>query len=67
MAISKSTLGKITLAAIVFGVANLDKDYNPLQGIHSALSAALMLAIIFFGDHIARWIGRILVSKQGRD
>lgn len=55
---SKTMLSKITLAAIVFGIASLDEDYSPLGSIHNAFSAIFVLAVIFLGDKFARWLAR---------
>ena len=56
--LSAALLSKITLAAIVFGLAFLDQDYSPFESTHSAISAILILALIFFGDIVLRWLGR---------
>ena len=55
---SKTLISKITLAAIVFGLAFLDEDYSPFESTHSAVSAIFILVLIFFGDIIARWLVR---------
>jgi CDP-diglyceride synthetase len=49
---------KLTLAAIVFGVAFLDTDYWPFSGLHSILSALVVLVVIFFGDKVFSWFKR---------
>ena len=54
----KNLISKITLAAIVFGIASMDDDYSPFGSIHNALSAFLVLALIFFGDTFVRWLAR---------
>ncbi len=55
---SKNLIGKITLAAIVFGIASLDEDYSPFASIHNAFSAIFVLVVIFFGDTFVRWLAR---------
>lgn len=55
---STALLSKITLAAIVFGLAFLDEDYSPFESTHGAVSAIFILALIFFGDIVVRWLGR---------
>jgi len=51
-------LSKIILAAIVFGLAFLDENYSPFESTKSAVSAIFILALIFFGDIVVRWLGR---------
>jgi uncharacterized membrane protein SirB2 len=56
--LSTALLSKIILAAIVFGLAFLDENYSPFESTKSAVSAIFILALIFFGDIVVRWLGR---------
>jgi hypothetical protein len=55
---SKKLGTKITLAVIVFGIAFLDSSYSPLNSVHSFMSAAFILAVIFFGEELFDWLKR---------
>ena len=50
--------GKVVLAIFLFGIALLDRDYDPLGNPSDFLNSALVLVVIFFGDLIWSWIKR---------
>ena len=39
-------------------VLTLDENYSPFESTKSAVSAIFILALIFFGDIVVRWLGR---------
>ena len=57
---STALLSKITLAAIVFGLAFLDENYSPFESTKSAVSAIFILALIFVGSVV------LLMSRAAR-
>lgn len=44
--------GKAVAALLLFGMALLDSDFDPLRNFEDFLNSALVLAVIFFGDVI---------------
>jgi hypothetical protein len=47
---------KFLLATAIFGMGFLDPTYNPLGTVENAVSAAVVVIVIFFGDVMAAWV-----------